>query len=217
MGSDFGGERKKSETTAVRGAINGEKVRDVPGEEEKQHPSLGDGGGALSEVAGMARKPKTGKKNGDAGLGEDCRGARRPRRRRTSLERCRKWPEYASRAPTRRRVRCSRRPKIARGRRVAPLLVLVSSQKVEISSRRSFWYGRCRKNRSPESSPESSPENFAGGEWFLATIRLTGKYWEMGKVTGKKHGDRKETRSPEGFPELMTRKNRKELGFLPWL
>ncbi|RVW53086.1 hypothetical protein CK203_080608 [Vitis vinifera] len=140
-------------------------------------------------------------------------GARRPRRRRTSLERCRKWPEYASRAPTRRRVRCSRRPKIARGRRVAPLLVLVSSQKVEISSRRSFWYGRCRKNRSPESSPESSPENFAGGEWFLATIRLTGKYWEMGKVTGKKHGDRKETRSPEGFPELMTRKNRKELGW----
>ncbi|RVW51842.1 Pyridine nucleotide-disulfide oxidoreductase domain-containing protein 2 [Vitis vinifera] len=110
-------------------------------------------------------------------------------------------------APHAPRVRCSRRPKIARGRRVAPLLVLVSSQKVEISSRRSFWYGRCRKNR----SPESSPENFAGGEWFLATIRLTGKYWEMGKVTGKKHGDRKETRSPEGFPELMTRKNRKEL------
>ena len=38
------------------------KGRDVPGEEEKQHLSLGDGGGALSEVAGMARKPKTGKK-----------------------------------------------------------------------------------------------------------------------------------------------------------
>ena len=36
--------------------------RDVPGEEEEQHPSLGNGGGALSEVAGMARKPKTGKK-----------------------------------------------------------------------------------------------------------------------------------------------------------
>ncbi|RVW61622.1 Protein FAR1-related sequence 3 [Vitis vinifera] len=76
---------------------------------------------------------------------------------------------------------------------------------------RSFWYGRCRKNRSPESSPESSPENFAGGEWFLATIRLTGKYWEMGKVTGKKHGDRKETRSPEGFPELMTRKKQERI------
>ncbi|RVX12229.1 hypothetical protein CK203_010725 [Vitis vinifera] len=143
------------------------------------------------------KKAKNREKNGDAGLGEDCRGARRPRRRRTSLERCRKWPEYASRAPTRRRVRCSRRPKIARGRRVAPLLVLVSSQKVEISSRRSFWYGRCRKNR--------SPENFAGGEWFLTTIRLTGKYWEMGKVTGKKHGDRKETRSPEGFPDTLRR------------
>ena len=36
--------------------------RDVPGEEEEQHPSLEDGGGALSEVAGMARKPKTGTK-----------------------------------------------------------------------------------------------------------------------------------------------------------
>nr|CAN73770.1 hypothetical protein VITISV_021926 [Vitis vinifera] len=38
--------------------------------------------------------------------------------------------------------------------RVAALLVLVPSQKLEISSRCSFWYGRCRKNR--------SPENFAG-------------------------------------------------------
>ncbi|RVW30590.1 hypothetical protein CK203_086057 [Vitis vinifera] len=35
-------------------------------------------------------------------------------------------------------------------RRVDALLVLVPSQKLEISSRRSFWYGRCRKNRSPE-------------------------------------------------------------------
>nr|CAN80698.1 hypothetical protein VITISV_018379 [Vitis vinifera] len=43
-------------------------------------------------------------KNGDAGLGEDCRRARRPRRRRTSLERCRKWPESEPRAVTRRRV-----------------------------------------------------------------------------------------------------------------
>ena len=42
--------------------------------------------------------------NGDAGLGEDCRRARRPRRRRTSLERCRKWPESEPRAVTRRRV-----------------------------------------------------------------------------------------------------------------
>ena len=37
-----------------------------------------------------------------------------------------------------------------------------------------------------------SPENFAGGEWFLTTIR---KYWEMGKVTGMKHGHRKVSRS----------------------
>ncbi|RVX06965.1 hypothetical protein CK203_014933 [Vitis vinifera] len=166
MGSDFGGERK-SETTAVRGAINGEKVRDVPGEEEKQHPSLGDGGGALSEVGRNGKKAKNRGKKWRCRLGEDCRGARSPRRRRTSLERCRKWPEYASRAPTRRRVRCSRRPKIARGRRVAPLLVLVSSQKWRSPPGAPSGMVRCRKNRSPESSPESSPEispeNFAGG------------------------------------------------------
>ena len=46
-----------------------------------------------------------------------------------------------------------------------------------------------------KSSPESSPENFAGGEWFLTTFRLTGKYWEMGKVTGMKHCHRKVARS----------------------
>ena len=38
---------------------------------------------------------------------------------------------------------------------------------------------------------KSSPEKFAGGECFLMTIRLTRKYWEMGKVTGMKHGHRK--------------------------
>ena len=31
----------------------------MPGEEEKQYPSLGDGEEALSDVVGMARKPKT--------------------------------------------------------------------------------------------------------------------------------------------------------------
>ena len=46
---------------------------------------------------------------------------------------------------------------------------------------------RCRR--------KSSPEKFAGGECFLTTIRLTGKYWEMGKVTGMKHGHRKVSRS----------------------
>ncbi|RVW51259.1 Retrovirus-related Pol polyprotein from transposon RE1 [Vitis vinifera] len=71
-------------------------------------------------------------------------------------------PEKASRALTLRRVRFSRRP-------------------------RSSWCGRCRK----KTSPESSPENFAGGEWFLTTIR---KYWEMGKVIGMKHGHRKVSR-----------------------
>ena len=44
------------------------------------------------------KKAKNRKKSGDAGLGEDYRGARRPRRRRTSLERCRTWPESEPRA-----------------------------------------------------------------------------------------------------------------------
>ena len=75
-----------------------------------------------------------------------------------------------------------------------------------------FWFRCLHKSwRSPPGAPsgmvgvgkigrrKSSPENFAGkfasGEWFLMTIRLTGKYWEMGKVTGKKHGHRKVSRS----------------------
>ena len=37
------------------------------------------------------------------------------------------------------------------------------------------------------------------------------------KALGFGEGNRNETRSQEGFPELMTRGNRKELGFLPWL
>ncbi|RVW95816.1 Homeobox-DDT domain protein RLT1 [Vitis vinifera] len=76
--------------------------------------------------------------------------------------------------PTRRRVRFNAGRKIARGRRVAALLVLVPSQKLEISSRRSFWYGRCRKNRSPGISPEISPENLPaikGCEDIVSTLR----------------------------------------------
>ncbi|RVW70970.1 hypothetical protein CK203_050561 [Vitis vinifera] len=38
-------------------------------------------------------------------------------------------------------------------------------------------------------------KSFAGGEWFLTMIRLTRKYWEMGKVIGMKHGHRKVSRS----------------------
>nr|CAN67115.1 hypothetical protein VITISV_026464 [Vitis vinifera] len=63
------------------------------------------------------------------------------------------WRADGDKNPQKRYVQGAGR-KIARGRRVAALLVLVPSQKLEISSRRSFWYGRCRKNR--------SPENFAG-------------------------------------------------------
>ena len=81
------------------------------------------------------------------------------------------------------------------------LSVPVPSQKLDISSRRSSWCGRCRK--------KTSSEKFADDECFLTTIRLTGKYWEMGKVTGMKHGHR--------FPGVDDMGNRKELGFLPWL
>ena len=75
-----------------------------------------------------------------------------------------------------------------------------------------FWFRCLHKSwRSPPGAPsgmvgfgkrrrqkvhrKSSPENFAGGECFLTTIRLTGKYWEMGKVIGMKYGHRKVSRS----------------------
>ena len=71
-----------------------------------------------------------------------------------------------------------------------------------------FWCWCLHKSwRSPLGAPsgmvgvgkrrrrKSSPEKFAVGECFLTTIRLTGKYWEMGKVTGMKHGHRKVSRS----------------------
>ncbi|RVW79064.1 hypothetical protein CK203_048217 [Vitis vinifera] len=71
---------------------------------------------------------------------------------------------------------------------------------------------RCGK----KTSPEKFVGKVAGGECFLTTIRptgkrflttirLTGKLWGLGKVTGMKQ------RSQEGFPELMTRGNWKEL------
>ena len=71
-----------------------------------------------------------------------------------------------------------------------------------------FWCRCLHKSwRSPPGAPsgmvgvgkrrrrKSLLEKFAGGEWFLTTIQLTGKYWEMGKVTGMKHGHRKVSRS----------------------
>ncbi|RVX07438.1 hypothetical protein CK203_022572 [Vitis vinifera] len=67
----------------------------------------------------------------------------------------------AGKGLTRRRVRFSRRP-------------------------RSSWCGQCRKKM----SPEKFAGKFAAAECFLTTIRLTGKFWEMGKVTGMKHGHR---------------------------
>ena len=100
-------------------------------------------------------------------------------------------PEKLSRAPTRRRVRFNRRPENcawpARGcsfgagafTKVGDLLqalLLVWSVLEKYVAR-------------------SSPENFTGGECFLTTIRLTGKYWEMEKVTRMKHGHRKVSRS----------------------
>ena len=71
--------------------------------------------------------------------------------------------------------------------RVDGFLAPMLWEKLEISSRRSSWCGRCWK--------KTSSEKFAGGECFLTTIRLIGKYWEMGKVIGMKHGHRKVSRS----------------------
>ena len=80
-----------------------------------------------------------------------------------------------------------------------------------------FWLRCFGKNwRSPPGAPcgvrkrrckEKFTGKVVGGECFLTTIRPTGKLWGLGKVTEMKHG----------FPELMTRGNWKELGFLPWL
>ncbi|RVW32887.1 hypothetical protein CK203_088063 [Vitis vinifera] len=74
MGSNFGGERKNSETTAVRGAINGEKVVTCLERKRSSTQGLGDGGGALSEVAGMARKPKNREKMEMQGSGRTSGG-----------------------------------------------------------------------------------------------------------------------------------------------
>ena len=95
MGSDFGGERKNSETTAVRGAINGEKkVVTCLERKRSSTQALGMEGEPCRRWPEWKESQKQGK-NGDAGLGEDCR---------TSLERCWKWPESEPRAVTRRRV-----------------------------------------------------------------------------------------------------------------
>ncbi|RVX23672.1 hypothetical protein CK203_000845 [Vitis vinifera] len=87
--------------------------------------------------------------------------------------------------PTRRRVRCS----AGRKWRVDGAWSSFgagASQKLEISSRRSFWYGRCRKNRSdsPESSPEIrrkiSPADFNMS--VLAANMHRNSKWEVIKV-----------------------------------
>ncbi|RVW87824.1 hypothetical protein CK203_039736 [Vitis vinifera] len=72
----------------------------------------------------------------------------------------------------------------------------------------SFWFRCLHKSwRSPPGAPSGMVgvgkirrrkvcrKIFAGGECFLTTIRLIGKYWEMGKVTGMKHGHRKVPRN----------------------
>ena len=74
-----------------------------------------------------------------------------------------------------------------------------------------FWLRCFGKNwRSPPGAPlgmvgvgkrclrKSSPEKVHRKicrECFLTTIRLTGNFWEMGKVTGVKHGHRKVSRN----------------------
>ncbi|RVW43903.1 hypothetical protein CK203_072377 [Vitis vinifera] len=47
--------------------------------------------------------------------------------------------------------------------------------------RRSFWYGRCLKNRSPGNFAGKFAGKFASGEWFLTTIRLTGSIGRWGR------------------------------------
>ena len=121
-------------------------------------------------------------------------------------------PESGSRALMRRRVRCSRRPEKrmwpARGwfsgsgalGKIGDLLqALLAVWEKDVAGK--VACGECFLMMIRPI-----------GKRFLTTIRPTGKLWGLGG-----EGDRNETRSQEGFLELMTRGNWKELGFLPWL
>ena len=89
--------------------------------------------------------------------------------------------------------------KNARGRRVAERLVPMPWQKLEISSRRSLWYGRCQKKTSLGKSSEKVAKK-RRRRWVFSNDDPTDQ-----KALGDGEGDWNETRSQEGFPESMTR------------
>ena len=68
--------------------------------------------------------------------------------------------------------------------RVGGFLAPVLWEKLQISSLRSWWCGRCWKISLEKKSPKKC------WQWwgFLIMIWLTGKLWEMEKVTRMKHG-----------------------------
>ena len=167
---------------------------------EKKYPKLAEK--IVWRVGGGKKTPK----EVCAGLGWQNQGWRKASRRQVRLEEeARGWesphaPSHAGAWD----VAAGR--KIARGWRVDGLLVPVPSQKLEISSRRSFWYGRCRKKTSPEVRRKSSPAVsvfWRRSDWS-ESIGRWGRWPEWNTVTGR-------------FPGVDDTGNRKELGFLPWL
>ena len=110
------------------------------------------------------KKAKNRKKSGDAGLVEDCRRARRPRRRRTSLERCRKWPESEPRAVTRRRVGDSPTGKIGAWGRVRLWLPVGFPLACRSASGGSEYVVGARKRGRRKNSPERVVRSGSGRE-----------------------------------------------------
>ncbi|RVW37985.1 Apoptosis inhibitor 5-like protein API5 [Vitis vinifera] len=130
------------------------------------------------------KKAKNREKNGDAGLGEDCWRARRPRRRRTSLERCRKWPESEPRAVTRRRVGDSPEEKSGAWGRVRCRFPVGFPLACRSASGVSEYVVVSRKI----GRRKISPEKVAGVVEIPTAMRLSGVVREENEGTGVKHG-----------------------------
>ena len=131
-------------------------------------------------------------KNGEAGFGEDWWRLRSARRCRTSLlvkARHRKVGHVPS---------CAGRgiQTVGEKRHVDWCLAPVLWEKLQISSLRSWWCGRCQKK---------SPENKSWRWWGFSDHDMTDR-----KTLRDGKGDRNETRSLDGFPELITRVNLRE-------
>ena len=145
-------------------------------------------------IVGGRRRLKD-QKNGEVGFGEDWQRLRSARQRRTSLlveARHQKVGHAPSHAST---WDSGRRRKTTCGRRVDRFLAPVLWEKLHISSLRSWWCGRCRK---------ISPEK-CWRWWGFSDHDMSDR-----KALGNGKGDRNETRSLDGFPELITRVNQKE-------